>query len=127
MWSWKQIAALVPHPSPHSTCDAVDWAACLEAFPQLELAKTTPQDPIYHAEGDVWTHTQMVVAELLQDSDYALLTNEERETLFLSALLHDVAKCSTTQIGEGGRISQPGHSRRGRWMRGSCSGRRGHP
>ena len=113
MWSWKQIAALVPHPLPHSTCDAVDWAPCLEAFPQLELAKTTPQDPIYHAEGDVWTHTQMVVAELLQDSDYALLTNEERETLFLSALLHDVAKCSTTQIGEGGRISQPGHSRRG--------------
>ena len=35
MWSWKQIAALVPHSARH----AVDWAACLEAFPQLELAK----------------------------------------------------------------------------------------
>ena len=109
MWSWKQIAGQVPH----STRDKVDWAACLDAFPQLELAKTTPQDPIYHAEGDVWTHTQMVVDELPQDSDYALLTDEERETLFLSALLHDVAKCSTTQIAEDGRISQPGHSRRG--------------
>ena len=109
MWSWKQIAGLVPH----STREQVDWAACLDAFPQLELAKTTPQDPVYHAEGDVWTHTQMVVDALLQDSDYALLTNEERETLFLSALLHDVAKCATTQIAEDGRISQPGHSRRG--------------
>ena len=109
MWSWKQIAALVPHSARH----AVDWAACLEAFPQLELAKTTPQDPIYHAEGDVWTHTQMVVTELLQDSDYAGLTNEEREMVFLAALLHDVAKCSTTQIADNGRISQPGHSRRG--------------
>ncbi|KGH30505.1 AAA family ATPase [Comamonas testosteroni] len=109
MWSWKQIAALVPHSARH----AVDWAACLEAFPQLELAKTTPQDPIYHAEGDVWTHTQMVVTELLQDGDYAGLTNEERETVFLAALLHDVAKCSTTQIADDGRIAQPGHSRRG--------------
>lgn len=109
MWSWKQIAALVPHSAHH----AVDWAACLEAFPQLELAKTTPQDPIYHAEGDVWTHTQMVVTELLQDGDYAGLTNEERETVFLAALLHDVAKCSTTQIADDGRIAQPGHSRRG--------------
>ena len=109
MWSWKQIAALVPH----STHDSVDWAACLDAFPQLELAKTTPQDPVYHAEGDVWTHTQMVVSELLQDGDYTGLTNEERETVFLAALLHDVAKCSTTQIADDGRISQPGHSRRG--------------
>ena len=109
MWSWKQIAALVPHSAHH----AVDWAACLEAFPQLELAKTTPQDPIYHAEGDVWTHTQMVVTELLQDGDYAGLSNEERETVFLAALLHDVAKCSTTQIADDDRIAQPGHSRRG--------------
>ncbi len=109
MWSWKQIAALVPH----SAHDSVDWAACLDAFPQLELARTTPQDLIYHAEGDVWTHTQMVVTELLQDGDYAGLTNEERETVFLAALLHDVAKCSTTQIADDGRISQPGHSRRG--------------
>ncbi|WP_294258327.1 AAA family ATPase [uncultured Comamonas sp.] len=109
MWSWKQIAALVPHSARH----AVDWAACLDAFPQLERAKTTPQDPLYHAEGDVWTHTQMVVTELLQDSDYAGLMAEEREIVFLAALLHDVAKCSTTQIADDGRISQPGHSRRG--------------
>ncbi|WP_120968358.1 AAA family ATPase [Comamonas sp. lk] len=113
MWSWKQIADLVPHCSPHSTHARVDWAACLQAFPQLERAKTTPQDPVYHAEGDVWTHTQMVVAELLADADYAFLTHEERETVFLAALLHDVAKCSTTQVSEDGRISQPGHSRRG--------------
>lgn len=85
MWSWKQIAALVPHSARH----AVDWAACLDAFPQLERAKTTPQDPLYHAEGDVWTHTQMVVTELLQDSDYAGLMAEEREIVFLAALLHD--------------------------------------
>ena len=114
MWSWKEIAALVPQPGVDGTLARdVDFAACLATFPQLEQAKTTPQDPIYHAEGDVWTHTQMVVAELLADSDYAQLTASERETVFLAALLHDVAKCSTTQVAENGRISQPGHSRKG--------------
>ncbi|MFD2754038.1 AAA family ATPase [Comamonas terrae] len=109
MWSWKQMAALVPH----AAGDDVDWAACLQAFPQLELARTTPQDPVFHAEGDVWTHTQMVVRELLEDGDYARLAPAERETVFLAALLHDVAKCSTTQVDDHGRISQPGHSRKG--------------
>ena len=68
MWSWKDIAALVPQPGVDGEMARdVDFAACLAAFPQLEQAKTTPQDPIYHAEGDVWTHTQMVVAELLAE------------------------------------------------------------
>lgn len=109
MWSWKQMAALVPH----AAGDDVDWAACLQAFPQLELARATPQDPVFHAEGDVWTHTQMVVRELLEDGDYVRLAPAERETVFLAALLHDVAKCSTTQVDGHGRISQPGHSRKG--------------
>ena len=51
MWNWKKIQTLVP---PSGTAE-VDFAACLDAFPQLEKAKLTPQDPVYHAEGDVWT------------------------------------------------------------------------
>mgnify|MGYP001597348658 CR=1 FL=1 len=109
MWSWKQIAAIVPQPSG----GAVDWAACLQAFPRLELARSTPQDPVFHGEGDVWTHTRMVVEELLADPRYAVLDVQEREIVFLAALLHDVAKCSTTRVDEQGRISQPGHSRKG--------------
>ena len=67
MWDddWKDIQTLVPDPDKSGT--DVDFAACLDAFPQLEKAKTMPQDPIYHAEGDVWTHTQMVVRALLDD------------------------------------------------------------
>ena len=113
MWDddWKDIQTLVPDPDK-SGAD-VDFAACLDAFPQLEKAKTTPQDPIYHAEGDVWTHTQMVVRALQDDPHYAQLDQRDRETVFLAALLHDVAKCSTTVVSDDGRISQPGHSRKG--------------
>ena len=91
----------------------VDFAACLELFPVLEQAKTTPQDPVYHGEGDVWTHTQMVVAELLALADFQAASESEQRILFLAALLHDVAKYRTTVINEDGRIGQPGHSKKG--------------
>lgn len=67
-----------------------------------------------HAEGDVWTHTCMVVEELLQLPQYVQASRDEQVTLFLAALLHDVSKYSTTVIDpQSGAISQPGHSARG--------------
>ena len=107
--NWKQLQQLVPMAG-----SSPDFKACLAAFPQLELAKTTPQNPVYHAEGDVWTHTMMVVESLLAMPDYQQATRAQQEIVFLAALLHDVAKCSTTVIDPvTGAIGQPGHSRKG--------------
>ncbi len=107
--NWNDIEGLAPAPGK-----TPDFQACLEAFPQLELAKTTVQDPTYHQEGDVWTHTVMVVEALLDHPDYQALDRERRVQVFLAALLHDIAKCSTTVIDpDTGRIGQPGHSRKG--------------
>lgn len=107
--NWSTIAGLVPAPGT-----APDFAACLAAFPVLERAKTTVQDPRYHAEGDVWTHTQMVVHELLALPEYLQASPHDRTVLFLAALLHDVAKYRTTVIDpQTGAIGQPGHSRKG--------------
>lgn len=106
---WKRIEALAP-----AAGATPDFPACLEAFPVLEHAKTTPQEPKYHGEGDVWTHTCMVVEELLQLREYTGGTREEQVTLFLAALLHDVSKYSTTVVDPvTGAIGQPGHSARG--------------
>lgn len=105
----KQLQKLVPAPGAQP-----DYAACLAAFPVLERAKTTPQDPIHHGEGDVWTHTMMVCGALVCSSDYAYATEDERFVMFFAALLHDVSKADTTVIDEiTGRIGQPGHSKRG--------------
>ena len=107
--NWNTLRQLAPLPGRQP-----DFAACLAAFPQLELAKTTPQHPVYHAEGDVWTHTMMVVEALLDMPAYGEISREQQETVFLAALLHDVAKCSTTVIDPvTGAIGQPGHSRKG--------------
>ena len=84
--SWKDLRALTPEAG-----GPVDHQACLEAFPVLALAKTTPQDPRYHAEGDVWTHTTMVLDELVAMPDYRAASRADRELLFLAALLHDVS------------------------------------
>jgi len=106
---WKDMQGLVP-----AAGQDPDFERCLEAFPQLRLAATTPQDPVYHAEGNVWTHTCMVVRALLAAPAYAQLRRADQEVVFLAALLHDIAKCSTTVIDEAtGRIGQPGHSKKG--------------
>lgn len=106
--NWTDIKSLVPMAG-----QAPDFQACLEAFPALEFAKTTQQGS-YHLEGDVWVHTQMVVQELLALPDYQCATREEQETVFLAALLHDVAKYSTSVVDDlTGEIGHPGHSRKG--------------
>nr|WP_245394197.1 hypothetical protein [Pectobacterium parvum] len=49
---WNTIRGLVPASGAQP-----DFADCLDAFPVLQRAKETSQEPRYHGEGDVWTHT----------------------------------------------------------------------
>jgi len=104
-----QMKARVPAPG-----QTPDWGWFLHAFPALAALADTPQDPVYHAEGDVWTHTRMVVAALVRGETYHAASKDERFILFYAALLHDIAKPATTVIDpDSGRIGQPGHSKRG--------------
>ncbi len=59
-----------------------------------------PQSPIHHAEGDVATHTQLVLRALEQLPEYKALSQQEQEIVWASALLHDVEKRSTTYTDE---------------------------
>jgi predicted kinase len=90
------------------------WEAKVrELFPGLaERTANTRQDNIYHAEGDVWTHTEMVVTALLNNPGYAAQAAPCRGVLFYAALLHDMAKPETTKEA-GDRIVAPGHSAKG--------------
>lgn len=60
--------------------------------------KECPQDPVFHAEGDVGIHTKMVVSELMKLEEFGNLSSYEQEILLWSALLHDIGKpyCTTT-------------------------------
>lgn len=91
-----------------------DFSPWLTAIPALRELTATPQDPLYHGEGDVWTHTQMVLRALLTQSEFAKATEDEQFVLFMTALLHDIAKPETTSIDSvTGKISQPRHAKKG--------------
>ncbi len=94
----------------------LDWEALLRRFAWLRALEGTPQEPDYHAEGDVLTHTRMVAEALIADGGWRALEPARRSVLFAAALLHDVAKPACTQIAADGGISSPGHARAGSTM-----------
>jgi predicted kinase len=94
----------------------LDWAALTAQFAWLRAMHGVPQDPIHHAEGDVLIHTRRVAEALTELIEWRQLPEDEREVLFASALLHDVAKPATTATEEDGRITARGHARKGERM-----------
>jgi predicted kinase len=72
------------------------------------------QDAGWHAEGDVWTHTRMVCAQLPQLEGWDGLTPRDRTVLIFTALFHDAGKPLTTQTNLAtGRVTSPKHAIRG--------------
>jgi putative nucleotidyltransferase with HDIG domain len=92
------------------------WDALVAQFKWLRDLAACLQDPIYHAEGDVLTHTRMVADRLVASSAWQSLPDEERSIVFAAALLHDVAKPRCTAVEADGRISARGHARLGARM-----------
>ncbi len=91
----------------------VPWDALRAAFPWVEALHATPQDPVWHAEGDVGVHTRAVLEVLVDLPGYAALDPVDRRVVWLAALLHDVGKPATTRTEDDGRITSRGHSARG--------------
>jgi predicted kinase len=73
----------------------VDWPGLEAGLPYVADLRACMQDPVYHAEGDVWTHTRMVVDCLKADPRFHALPEDRRRVLGLAALLHDIAKPET--------------------------------
>jgi predicted kinase len=94
-------------PDPDRPADA---AALRALVPALTPLASTPQDSIYHAEGDVWTHTLMVVEALTRLEVYHRADADTRFVLFAAALFHDIAKPVCTVREDDGRITSKGHS-----------------
>ncbi len=78
-----------------------------EVLPPAARLADTPQDPDWHPEGDVWTHTLQVT-----DAAAALREGERGRDLMLmwAALLHDTGKAVTTRE-EDGHLRSPEHDR----------------
>lgn len=69
-------------------------------FPEIAGLAGVPQDPHWHPEGDVGTHTMLVVNAAARIADRENLAGDDRAVLLFSALCHDFAKPATTQLRE---------------------------
>lgn len=83
------------------------WIDC---FPELAALRGTPQNPRFHPEGDVLTHTCLTVDAAVQVADTMRLTEEERKLLLFAALCHDFGKPYTTIRREDGTWTSPNHA-----------------
>jgi putative nucleotidyltransferase with HDIG domain len=91
----------------------VDTDALRALYPWLEPLGACPQDPIFHAEGDVLTHLGMVLTELAALPAFRALSELDRHIVFAGALLHDISKPECTRVEEDGRVRSPGHAVKG--------------
>lgn len=83
----------------------------LKAFPYTiinDLA-TTPQDPEWHPEGNVFIHTCHAVDAANDICDRENASDDERITVMFGALCHDFGKPGTTRH-EDGRVTSKRHS-----------------
>ncbi len=90
-----------------------------DRLPLLHELEGTPQDPEWHAEGNVLIHTQMVLDETykLLDADLNGISPARRAALVMGSAFHDIAKPTTTKEREiDGRIRLvcPRHELQGR-------------
>lgn len=98
---------------PASDGSGFHWGALCDAFDWVSAMRDVPQHPAFHAEADVATHVRMVCEELLASRAWRAADDDRCHRLFLTCLLHDVAKPDCTRIDDDGQISSRGHSRRG--------------
>jgi len=94
-----------------STEEILAWA---KGEPWALAMARCQQDAQWHAEGDVWTHTCLVVAELERLPEWPSLDRDAQLKLLFTGLFHDAGKPATTQVDPiTGRTHSPKHALEG--------------
>lgn len=88
----------------------IDWNGLERALSSFAIPMSrTEQNPVFHGEGDVWTHTKMVCETMVKLDCFHVLSEDRQQAAFLAALLHDIGKIPTTRW-EDGRWTSPNHT-----------------
>lgn len=108
-WAEKSVA---PSLGLKYLC-ATEW---IEHFPEINALRGTPQDPEWHPEGDVFSHTCHCCDALAGMPRWQNAEAQARIVYMLAVLCHDFGKPATThETVRGGvvRIVSPGHEEAG--------------
>jgi poly(A) polymerase len=102
-----EIARILTEGSPRRGFELLDSSGLLqEVLPEVAALKGVEQPPEFHPEGDVWTHTLMML-EGLGSGGKELPSI----SLALGVLLHDIGKPATFRVAD--RIRFDGHVEKG--------------
>jgi len=124
-WKWATL----------SEAPSLGLAFALEAgwlgvHPELTSMRGVEQDPEWHPEGDVWTHTLLALDALAGQRGWRGMDERTRGVLMLATLLHDAGKATHTrrEWRDGReRVVSPGHEIAGVPMAGAFLERLGMP
>ena len=105
-WATKSI-------KPSRGIEVLVKTGWISLFPELECLVGLGQDPTYHPEGDVLTHTALVCDAAADIATRDVLSDSDRLVLVLAALCHDLGKATTTIVDEQGKIRSPKHAQEG--------------
>jgi tRNA nucleotidyltransferase (CCA-adding enzyme) len=107
---WEKWAAKSLKPSRGLA--VLEEAGWLKHFPEVAALRGTRQEPEWHPEGDVFTHTQFCLDALVALEDWRQSEPPRRRGLMLAVLAHDFGKPATTVYAEkrgAMRWISPGH------------------
>jgi tRNA nucleotidyltransferase (CCA-adding enzyme) len=111
---WDKWASKSARPS--RGIEVLEQTGWLEHFPEVAALRGTPQEPEWHPEGDVLTHTGHCLDALVALPGWAAAAAARRRMLSLAVLAHDFGKPPTTERAErrgAMRWVSPGHEAAG--------------
>ena len=78
-------------------------------FPELDALRTTPENPVYHPEGNAFEHTMLTLCAAAE------IRNEMRDPLqfMLAVLTHDLGKAVSVKLNDKGVWQAIGHEHTG--------------
>ncbi|MEO6759911.1 MAG: HD domain-containing protein, partial [Saprospiraceae bacterium] len=111
-----ELTRILTEPHPRRGFELLDTLGLLEPIlPEVKAMQGVEQPPEFHPEGDVWTHTMLMLDGLQKPS----------ATLAWGVLLHDIAKPNTYEKTD--RIRFNGHAELGAKMAGKILTRLRYP
>ena len=87
--------------------------AWIESFPELLAMKDSPQDPEWHPEGCVLTHTIHCMNAAADIAEREGIAGDDRLVLILAMLCHDIGKPVTLSKNNEGRFINHAHAEKG--------------
>lgn len=111
---WEKWA--VKSSKPSRGLRVLEETGWLRHFPELAALRGTQQEPEWHPEGDVFTHTQYCLDALIALEEWQQSAPARRRLLTFAVLAHDFGKPLTTVFAEKRGVMRwlsPGHEAAG--------------